>query len=86
MAKIVVYGADWCSMTQSTLAHLKERKVDFEYIDIDKDRKAAGWVAEQNDGKEKKPTLDIDGTVLTQPTNRELDNALDAQGIASAGA
>jgi len=81
MAKIVVYGADWCGMTQNTLAHLKQRGVDYKYIDIDKDRKAAEWVAAENDGKEKKPTLDVDGEVLTQPTNHELDRVLRSKGV-----
>ncbi len=81
MAKVKVYGADWCGMTQNTLKHLREEGVDFQYIDIDKDRKSAKWVAEQNGGKEKKPTLDIEGEVLSVPTNQELDAVLAAKGI-----
>ena len=76
MAQVKVYGADWCSMTQSTLAHLDGLGVDYDYIDIDKDRQAAKWVAQQNGGKEKKPTLDIAGVVLSVPSNHELDEAL----------
>ncbi len=79
MADVKVYGADWCSMTKRTLAHLKERGVKFEYIDIDNNREAAKWVAQQNGGKEKKPTLDIGGTVLSEPTNDELDEVLAQQ-------
>ena len=81
MAKVVVYGADWCSMTQNTISHLKERGVDYQYIDIDNDRAAAKWVAEQNDGREKKPTLNIDGEVLSEPTDRALDKVLREKGI-----
>ena len=81
MAKVVVYGADWCSMTQNTLAHLKERGVDYQYIDIDNDREAARWVAEQNNGREKKPTLNIDGEILSEPTNRALDKVLKDKGV-----
>ena len=76
MAEVKVYGADWCSMTKRTLAHLKDRGVKFEYVDIDNNREAAKWVAEQNGGKEKKPTVDIDGVILSEPTNQELDEAL----------
>jgi len=50
--------------------------VEFTYIDIDDDPEAAKWVEEQNGGKQKKPTLNIDGNVLTEPTNDELDQAL----------
>ena len=81
MADIKVYGADWCSMTKNTLAHLRELDIPFQYINIDRDRAAAKWVAEQNDGKEKKPTLDIDGEVLSEPTDEELDEVLAGKGL-----
>lgn len=83
MAKVLVYGADWCSMTQRTLAHLQSRQIEYQYVDIEKDREAAKWVAEHNGGREKKPTLDIDGEVLTEPTNGELDKVLAEKGIRS---
>ena len=81
MADITVYGADWCSMTKNTLAHLDEIKIPYKYINIDHDRQAAKWVAEQNDGREKKPTLNIDGTVLSEPTDDELDEVLEEKGL-----
>lgn len=73
---IKVYGADWCPMTTGTLSHLKELGLEFDYVNIDHDRKSAAWVREQNHGREKKPTLDIDGTILTEPSDDELDEAL----------
>ena len=76
MAAIKVYGADWCEMTQGTLEHLKELGVDYDFVDIEDDPKACKWVKEQNGGKEKKPTVDIDGRVLTEPSDQELDHAL----------
>ncbi len=82
MAKIKVYGADWCSMTRRTLEHLKERGIEYQYIDIDKDREAAKWVADQNGGREKKPTLNIEGEVLSEPSNHELDRVLAAHKLA----
>ncbi len=81
MADIKVYGADWCPLTKGTLAHLDELQIPYKYINIDHDKQAAKWVAEQNNGKEKKPTLDIDGLVLTEPTDEELDEALEEKGI-----
>ncbi|MDQ2711616.1 MAG: NrdH-redoxin [Acidobacteriota bacterium] len=81
MANVMVYGADWCGMTKNTLAHLKAIGVDHDYIDIDHDPEAAKWVAEQNDGKEKKPTLKVGNEVLSTPSNRELDSVLRAQGL-----
>ena len=83
MADIKVYGADWCAMTKRTLSHLDDVGVPYQYIDIDRDRNAANWVKEQNGGKEKKPTLDIAGQVLCEPSNGEVDEALQAKGLLS---
>jgi hypothetical protein len=38
-------------------------------------------VRQHNDGKERKPTLDIAGQVLSVPTNRELESALREKGF-----
>ena len=73
---IKVYGADWCHMTTETLSHLKHLGVDHEYINIEKDKKAAEFVRAQNHGKEKKPTLDVNGTILVEPDDDELDETL----------
>jgi glutaredoxin len=78
MPNVKVYGADWCGLTRSTLRHLDELGVQYEYIDVDDNPQASEWVKEQNNGKEKKPTLDIDGQILTAPSNRELDELLKA--------
>ena len=60
---------------------MKQLGVEYEYIDIDRDREAAQWVAAQNDGKEKKPTIDIDGEVLSEPSNGSLEQVLQAKGL-----
>jgi glutaredoxin len=76
MATIKVFGADWCPMTQRTIAHLQNRGVDFEYIDVDENEEASAWVKRQNGGKEKKPTVDVSGEILSAPSNEELDDVL----------
>jgi thioredoxin reductase (NADPH) len=73
---VKVYGADWCPMTRRSLDHLRLLRVPFDYIDIEKDPDASEWVKRQNHGKELKPTIDIEGRVLAEPTNEELDAAL----------
>ncbi len=83
MADVKVYGADWCAMTKRTLSHLDQVGVPYQYIDVESDASAANWVKEQNGGKEKKPTLDIGGQVLSEPSNGELDEALQAKGLLS---
>lgn len=76
MKSIKVYGADWCSMTKRSISHLKSLGLPFEYINVEEDPGAAEWVKAQNGGKEKKPTIDIGGRILSEPTNEELDAAL----------
>jgi len=78
MANVKVYGADWCPMTSRTLDHLDELGVAYEYIDVEKDPQASKWVKAQNGGKEKKPTVLIDGEVLRTPSDEELDERLAA--------
>ena len=76
---VKVYGADWCGMTRRTLSHLDEMGVEYEYINVDHDPEASEWVKQQNNGKEKKPTVEIDGRVITYPTNQELEELLAAR-------
>jgi glutaredoxin len=79
--EVKVYGAEWCHDTQDTLKHLKELGVAHVYIDVEGDEQASAWVKQHNDGKERKPTLDIAGQVLSVPTNRELESALREKGF-----
>lgn len=81
MAQIKVYGTDSCPMTQGTMRHLRKLGVPFDYVDIENDRRARKWVLEQNGGKEKKPTLDIEGQILSEPSDDELDDVLAAAGM-----
>ena len=79
--EVKVYGADWCEDTQRTLKHLRALGVAFKYINIEQDEGARAWVREHNDGKERKPTLDIAGQLLSTPTDHELDSALREKGF-----
>jgi glutaredoxin len=76
MAGVTVYGADWCPLTKNALEHLDQLGVEYEYINIDEDEAAARWVADHNHGREKKPTIDIEGQILTEPSDAELENVL----------
>ena len=81
MLEVKVYGADWCGDTQQTLNHLRELGVAHRYVNIEQDEEARAWVREHNEGKERKPTLDVAGQVLSVPTTRELDSALREKGL-----
>jgi glutaredoxin len=76
MRKIIVYGADWCPLTRRTIEHLRELGVEHVYINVENDTGASNWVKAQNKGKELKPTVDLGGRILAEPTNDELDAAL----------
>ena len=79
--EVKVYGADWCGDTQRTLKHLSDLGVAHRYVNIEQDEEARAWVREHNEGKERKPTLDVAGQVLSVPTDRELDSALREKGL-----
>lgn len=84
MDKIKVYGADWCGDTQRTLQYLDGLRVAYDYVDVEQDEQASLWVKQQNDGKERKPTVKVGEQVLSVPTDRELESALREQGILKA--
>jgi glutaredoxin len=81
MGKIEVYGTDWCGDTRRTRAFLDNLDVDYDYINIEEDERAARWVREQNDGKERKPTVKLGSRVLSVPRDDELQSALREEGL-----
>ena len=81
--RVKVYGADWCGVTRMTRQHLDEVGVPYLYINVDNDPAASQWVKDQNNGDELKPTLDIEGEVLSAPRDYMLDDALKRHGILS---
>ncbi|HVG38258.1 MAG TPA: glutaredoxin family protein [Pyrinomonadaceae bacterium] len=85
MMSVKVYGADWCGDTKRTLRKLDGLGVAYDYVDVEQDEAASQWVKEQNSGKERKPTLDLGGRVLSVPSDAELEQALRAEGLLSGG-
>jgi mycoredoxin len=83
MNKVEVYGADWCEDTQHTRQQLDSLGVAYDYINVEQDQRASAWVKQQNDGKERKPTVKIGEQVLTVPSDQELENALRQKGLVS---
>jgi mycoredoxin len=81
MERVKVYGADWCGDTRRALKQLDELGVAYDYVNIEEDERAALWVKEQNDGRERKPTLKLGEEVLSVPTNEELETALRRKGL-----
>ena len=83
MERVKVYGADWCGDTRRALADLDRLGVAYDYVNVEEDEEASRWVKEQNDGKERKPTLKVGRRVLSVPGTGELETALREEGLAS---
>ncbi len=81
MLGVKVYGADWCEDTRHAREFLDRLGVPYQYVDIEQDAAAAEWVRGHNDGKERKPTLDVAGQILSTPTDHELTAALRERGL-----
>ncbi len=82
--QIILYGAPWCGDCKRSISYFKQKGIKFRYVDIDKDKKAAQKVIEINDGMRSIPTIIFpDQTVLVEPSNRELKEALDKHGFSS---
>ena len=74
---VEVYGADWCGDTQRTRRHLDSLGIAYQYINVERDQQAAAWVKQQNDGKERKPTVKIGKQVLAEPSNQSWSRRYD---------
>lgn len=80
-AAVKVYGADWCEDTNSTREELAELGVAYEYRNVDEDPEAKQWVLAHNEGKQRTPTVEIEGEILVEPDEAELLNALRGKGL-----
>ena len=79
MTQIKIYGTKWCGDTKRALRIFNERKVPYEWIDIDKDPEGEKLVKATNRGNRSVPTIFFpDGTVLVEPGNQELNEKLDS--------
>jgi len=82
MSEVQVYGADWCEDTLRTREHLDSLGIEYDYLNVDQDAGAKQWVVQQNDGKQKTPTVKVaNRIVLSEPSDAELDIALRKIGL-----
>ena len=70
--RIVFYGAYWCSDSGRTRRFLHRHGVPYTLVDVDEDPEAAQKVKEWNRGFLSTPTLDIEGHIVTEPSDEEL--------------
>jgi mycoredoxin len=81
MFGVKVYGADWCGDTQHTREFLERLGVAYEYVNVEQDEQAREWVRERNGGLERKPTVDVAGQILSEPSDHDLTSALRERGL-----
>ncbi|MBW3016978.1 glutathione S-transferase N-terminal domain-containing protein [Candidatus Woesearchaeota archaeon] len=63
MAKVKVYSTPTCPYCVMAKQFLKENKIEFEDVDVSKDRAAAEEMVEKS-GQMGVPVLDIDGEIV----------------------
>ncbi|MDQ6746720.1 MAG: glutaredoxin family protein [Candidatus Dormibacteraeota bacterium] len=72
-SKILVYGTSWCAECRIAKRVLQEHGVDYDEVDIEANPDAAREVLRLNNGMRSVPTIIFpDGTVLVEPSRREL--------------
>jgi len=81
MSKIVVYGATWCGDSRRTRRQLESLGIPYDFVDVDIDRAASDWITEQHGGKRLTPTVKLNDQLLFEPTNEEMEAALQAAGM-----
>jgi mycoredoxin len=73
---VTLYSAPWCGYCRISNRFFDEPGMPYTEINIDEDEEAAQRVAQWNNGNRTIPTLDIDGTIFTNPTPAQLRQAL----------
>ncbi|WP_139959101.1 FAD-dependent oxidoreductase [Flavicella sediminum] len=76
VAKVALFGADWCPDCRRAKSFLTDNNINFQYIDVDEHQWATDKVEEINNGKRIIPTLLIDGKPFTNPDNETLKEVL----------
>ncbi len=80
--QITMYGADWCGDCRRSKRLLEELGVEYTYIDVAADARAADKVKEINGGAQSIPVIVFsDGTHLTEPSDIDLKAKLQVLSI-----
>ena len=73
MNKITIYGTPWCGDCRRALRILDEHQIEYDWVDIDKNKDGEAFVKATNEGNRSVPTIIFpDGNILVEPTNLAL--------------
>ena len=64
---IKLYGADWCIDCRVMKNFLDKKELEYQYIDITKDKTAVAIIKKINNGKKIIPTVIINGVSYSNP-------------------
>ena len=78
---VKIYSTPTCPYCKMVQEYLKEKDVEFEYIDVAADQKAANEMIEKS-GQMGVPVIDIDGKIIVGFNKEEIEKALSQQGNA----
>ncbi|MBU4266866.1 MAG: glutaredoxin family protein [Candidatus Altiarchaeales archaeon] len=76
---VKIYSTPTCPYCKMVQEYLKEKDVEFEYIDVAADKKAANEMIEKS-GQMGVPVIEIDGKVIVGFNKEEIEKALSQQG------
>ncbi|MBW2992254.1 glutathione S-transferase N-terminal domain-containing protein [Candidatus Woesearchaeota archaeon] len=75
MAKVKVYSTKTCPWCVKTKEYLKEKKIEFEDIDVSENQEAANEMVEKS-GQMGVPVIEIDGEIIVGFDQAKIDAAL----------
>ncbi len=73
---IAVYGSQQCPDTIRARKWLDSEQVQYEFKDLDESPELNDYVADLNNGKRVIPAIQIDNSVLINPSEQELASAV----------
>jgi len=76
--QIIIYGAEWCGFCHMAMRYLDDKKIKYNYIDVDKDPKAGNDAVEKS-GQRGIPVIDLYGDIIVGFDRPKIDEALKAQ-------
>jgi mycoredoxin len=75
--KIKMYATSWCGDCRMARRWFDSHHIPYEWINIEDDDEAAAYVVKVNRGMRSVPTIVFpDGSILIEPSPRELANKL----------
>jgi len=74
---ITIYTTTWCPDCKRSKKWMEDHKISYQEINIQEDEAAMEYVIKVNNGMQSIPTIVFpDGSILVEPTNRELEEKI----------